>query len=105
MFEDATQQSIDNKFNVISATVTNAGPPDTPEAVKKRMIETNNHWAENSDFQVGVFSRMGGGLHTSNCLCVFLLLRYKKTPTSGGAFPSSAPKKPPTCSNARTATS
>jgi len=48
MFEDATQQSIDNKFNVISATVTNAGP-DTAEAVKQRMIDTNKHWAEKGD--------------------------------------------------------
>ncbi|WP_068546417.1 dipeptidase [Thalassotalea crassostreae] len=49
MYEESTQHSIDNKFNVISATVTNAGKPDTTEVVRERMIATNKHWQENSD--------------------------------------------------------
>lgn len=48
-YEAATDHSIRHKFNVISATVTNAGKPDTPAVVEDRMINTNKYWAERSD--------------------------------------------------------
>lgn len=48
-YEKATDHSVEHKFNVISATVTNAGIPDTPAVVEARMINTNKYWAERSD--------------------------------------------------------
>lgn len=44
-YEGAIQHSIDNRYDFISATITNASPEDTPKVVKQRMIDTNAHWA------------------------------------------------------------
>ena len=37
--------SRDNDFDVISATITNGAPEDTPEVVLQRMRDTNAYWA------------------------------------------------------------
>ena len=44
-YDKATDHSVTHKFNVISATITNANKDDTPAVVKKRMQVTNKHWA------------------------------------------------------------
>lgn len=44
LYDQSMQESLDNKFNVVSATVTNAGP-DTADVVKARMEKANKHWA------------------------------------------------------------
>jgi hypothetical protein len=49
MYEAGTDHSVDNNYNVISATITNAAPEDTPEVVLKRMKDTNAYWAKHSD--------------------------------------------------------
>ena len=45
IYEIGTGHSIEHGFNVASWTVTNAGEPDTPEVVRKRMEDTNAYWA------------------------------------------------------------
>jgi len=56
MYEDAIQHSIDNRFNLVSATVTNGAPEDLPEVVQKRMADTNAYWKKHSDRYVQVFT-------------------------------------------------
>ena len=46
MYEIGTSHSVEHGYDVASWTVTNAGIPDTPEVVKKRMEDTNAYWAE-----------------------------------------------------------
>ncbi|KAA1188877.1 hypothetical protein F0M18_16875 [Pseudohalioglobus sediminis] len=55
LYETAIQHSIDNKFNFISATITNGPPEDTPEVVKERMAGVNQYWKERDDRYVQVF--------------------------------------------------
>lgn len=55
-YEEAIQHSIDNRFNFISATVTNGKPDDKPDVVEKRMIETNAYWKKHGSRYVQVFS-------------------------------------------------
>ena len=49
VYELGTRHSIENNYDVVSWTVTNAGLPDTPEVVKERMEETNAYWGERSE--------------------------------------------------------
>ena len=56
MYEEAIQHSIDNRFDFISATVTNGAPEDKPDVVIQRMIDTNAYWKAKSDRYVQVFS-------------------------------------------------
>jgi membrane dipeptidase len=53
-YEEAVQHSIDNQFNVISATISNGPPEDTPETVMERMEDVNQYWKERSDRYVQV---------------------------------------------------
>ncbi|TLU64832.1 hypothetical protein FE810_10250 [Thalassotalea litorea] len=46
IYEEAIQHSIDNKYTLVSATVSNGKPDDTPEVVKRRMEETNAYWQQ-----------------------------------------------------------
>ncbi|WP_370979333.1 dipeptidase [Agaribacterium sp. ZY112] len=46
LYDKAMTHSIENNYNVVSATITNAGKPDTPAVVRQRMIDTNKHWAD-----------------------------------------------------------
>jgi membrane dipeptidase len=43
------RRAVEHGYNVASWTVTNAGLPDTPEVVKKRMEDTNAYWAKRPD--------------------------------------------------------
>jgi membrane dipeptidase len=45
-YEEAVQHSIDNQFDVLSATISNGPPEDTPDAVLERMRYVNGYWAE-----------------------------------------------------------
>jgi membrane dipeptidase len=56
LYEEAIQHSIDNGFNLVSATVTNGAPEDLPDVVEKRMIDTNAYWKKHSDRYVQIFS-------------------------------------------------
>lgn len=56
MYEEAIQHSIDNHFNLVSATVTNGAPEDLPEVVQKRMADTNAYWKKRSDRYLQVFT-------------------------------------------------
>lgn len=47
-YEEATQHSIDNSYDFISATISNGAPEDTPDAVKERMRDVNAYWKENN---------------------------------------------------------
>jgi membrane dipeptidase len=49
MYELGTDHSVENNYNVISATITNANPEDTTDVVLKRMKETNAYWEKHSD--------------------------------------------------------
>jgi membrane dipeptidase len=49
MYESGTDHSVEHEYNVISATITNAAPEDTPDVVLERMKNTNAHWAKHSD--------------------------------------------------------
>lgn len=53
-YEEAVQHSIDNKFDFISATISNGPPEDTPEVVKERMARVNQYWEDRSDRYVQV---------------------------------------------------
>lgn len=55
LYETAIQHSIDNKFNFISATISNGPPEDTPEVVKERMTRVNQYWKDSGDRYVQVF--------------------------------------------------
>lgn len=44
-YEEAVQHSIDNQYDVISATISNGPPEDTPEIVMERMANVNAYWA------------------------------------------------------------
>lgn len=46
IYEVGTSHSLEHGYNVATWTVTNAGKPDTPEVVRKRMEDTNAYWAE-----------------------------------------------------------
>lgn len=48
-YEAAIQHSIDNQFDLISATISNGPPEDTPEVVKERMVRVNQYWGERPD--------------------------------------------------------
>ena len=43
-YEEAIQHSIDSRFDLVSATITNGAPEDTPDVVEKRMIDVNAYW-------------------------------------------------------------
>lgn len=45
-YEEAIQHSIDNKYTLLSATVSNGKPDDTPNTVLKRMEYTNDYWSK-----------------------------------------------------------
>jgi membrane dipeptidase len=49
MYETGTDHSREHHYNVISATITNAAPEDTPDVVIERMKMTNAHWGKHSD--------------------------------------------------------
>jgi membrane dipeptidase len=55
LYETAIQHSIDNKFNFISATISNGPPEDTPEVVKERMAGVNQYWKDQAGRYVQVF--------------------------------------------------
>jgi hypothetical protein len=44
-YEEAVQHSIDNQYDVISATLSNGPPEDTPDVVLERMANVNAYWA------------------------------------------------------------
>ena len=56
VYETAIQHSVDNKFDFISATVTNGAPEDAPEAVLQRMKDVNAYWKKQPDRYVQVFN-------------------------------------------------
>ena len=47
-YEEAIQHSIDNKFNFVSATISNGPPEDTPDVVRERMEYVNQYWTYRS---------------------------------------------------------
>lgn len=55
-YETAIQHSIDNKYNFVSATISNGPPEDTPEVVLERMQKVNAYWQERSDRYIHVKS-------------------------------------------------
>ena len=57
-YEEAIQHSIDNKYTLLSATVSNGKPDDTPDLVEKRMQDTNAYWAKHGEryLQVNSFA-------------------------------------------------
>lgn len=55
-YEEAIQHSIDNKYNLISATISNGPPEDTPEIVLARMKEVNEYWKKHQDRFMQVLS-------------------------------------------------
>ena len=44
-YEEAVQHSIDNQYDVISATISNGPPEDSTEVVMARMSKVNAYWA------------------------------------------------------------
>jgi membrane dipeptidase len=48
-YEEAVQHSIDNQYNVLSATISNGPPEDTPDVVLTRMDNVNAYWAARPD--------------------------------------------------------
>lgn len=48
-YEEAIQHSIDNKYNFVSATISNGPPEDTPEKVMERMKKVNAYWKKQKD--------------------------------------------------------
>ena len=48
-YEEAVQHSIDNQYNVLSATISNGPPEDTPDVVMSRMEDVNAYWAKRPD--------------------------------------------------------
>jgi membrane dipeptidase len=53
-YEEAVQHSIDSQYNVISATISNGPPEDTPEVVLERMTNVNSYWAEQPERYIQV---------------------------------------------------
>ncbi|WP_282124437.1 membrane dipeptidase [Algibacter mikhailovii] len=45
-YEEAVQHSIDNRYDFISATISNGPPEDTPEKVLERMQRVNDYWKQ-----------------------------------------------------------
>ena len=45
-YEEAIQHSIDSQYDVISATISNGPPEDTPDVVMARMKKVNAYWTE-----------------------------------------------------------
>jgi len=48
-YEAAIQHSIDNRFNFISATISNGPPEDSPVVVEKRMKDVNAYWKKHGE--------------------------------------------------------
>ena len=53
-YEEAVQHSIDNQYNILSATISNGPPEDTPDVVMARMEKVNAYWAERPDRYIQV---------------------------------------------------
>ena len=53
-YEEAVQHSIDNQYNVLSATISNGPPEDTPDVVMARMENVNAYWAARPDRYIQV---------------------------------------------------
>lgn len=53
-YEEAVQHSIDSQYNVLSATISNGPPEDTPDVVMARMKKVNAYWAERPDRYIQV---------------------------------------------------
>ena len=53
-YEEAVQHSIDSQYNVLSATISNGPPEDTPDVVMARMEKVNAYWAERPDRYIQV---------------------------------------------------
>jgi membrane dipeptidase len=53
-YEEAVQHSIDSQYNVLSATISNGPPEDTPAVVVARMENVNAYWAERPDRYIQV---------------------------------------------------
>ena len=53
-YEEAVQHSIDSQYNVLSATISNGPPEDTPDVVTARMEKVNAYWAERPDRYIQV---------------------------------------------------
>lgn len=48
-YEEAIQHSIDSQYNLVSATISNGPPEDTPDVVKERMENVNGYWQNKPD--------------------------------------------------------
>ena len=48
-YETAIQHSLDNRYTLLSATVTNASPADPTDVVRERMVRVNEYWAAQPD--------------------------------------------------------
>jgi membrane dipeptidase len=55
-YEEAVQHSIDSQYKVISATISNGPPEDTPEVVLERMGNVNSYWSAQPDRYIQVRS-------------------------------------------------
>jgi membrane dipeptidase len=55
-YEEAVQHSIDSQYNVISATISNGPPEDTPNVVLERMDNVNSYWSAQPDRYIQVRS-------------------------------------------------
>jgi membrane dipeptidase len=53
-YEEAVQHSIDSQYNILSATISNGPPEDTPDVVTARMEKVNAYWAERPDRYIQV---------------------------------------------------
>jgi hypothetical protein len=53
-YEEAVQHSIDSQYKVISATISNGPPEDTPEVVLERMGNVNSYWSAQPDRYIQV---------------------------------------------------
>jgi len=53
-YEEAVQHSIDSQYDVISATISNGPPEDTPEVVLSRMEKVNAYWANQPERYIQV---------------------------------------------------
>lgn len=56
IYEEAIHHSIDNRYTLLSATVSNGKPEDTPDIVAKRMKDTNVYWRAQSDRYMQVYT-------------------------------------------------
>ena len=48
-YEEAVKHSVENRYNFISATISNGPPEDTPEVVLERMKNVNEYWKQHAD--------------------------------------------------------